>query len=307
MAEDQKRNGILRITFVIPTLNAGNVLDGCLSSIRKQSEKAEIIICDGGSTDNTYEISKKYRCSFFHNMKKLAEYGVQKGVFHTMTEFVVVFAADNELPREDWVEKVIKIFDYSKEVCALWGGVGVLDSDPPISKYFELIQSDPLNWFINKNLEGYIKNTTLFKVDPKKPLCWGANGIVYRTNKVKDIWAQEGYLGDNDAFQTMIEKGRNTVVYFPSLYVLHHHVKSLPDWIHKWQRNMRLHQHPTRNMRWIVPDFKLKLVLWFLYLPVCWIHAIYLAVKYDRNWLYHPICCWSQTIVYGIESIRKKL
>ena len=298
----------MTITFIIPTYNAEEYLERCLSSIRNQTLPAEIIIVDGGSIDRTYEIANKYDCLWLANPQKLAEFGLQRGILATNTDLVVVFAADNGLTNEKWLELVDLMFRHHLGLCSLWGKLIADKDDPPINKYFALIQSDPLNWFINKNLKEYLKQRNIFKVDPEKPLCWGANGIVYRTDRIKHIWEQKGYLGDNDAFQTMIEQGNNTVAYFDIPFVYHHHIKSLWHWIGKWQRNMRQHQHTTRNMRWIVPDFKFKLCLWFLYLPFCWIDAIYRAIK-DKNiyWLYHPICCWAQTMVYGIETIRKCL
>ena len=51
------------VTFIIPVLNAAGILENCLQSIRRQDyplEKIEIILADGGSTDGTPEIGKKY-------------------------------------------------------------------------------------------------------------------------------------------------------------------------------------------------------------------------------------------------------
>jgi len=298
----------MTITFVIPTFNAEEYLERCLRSIRNQTLPVEIIIVDGGSTDRTWEIADKYDCLWLANPLKLAEFGLKQGILATNTDLVVVFAADNELTSKKWAELVVSSFAHYPGLCALWGKLVSGDNDPPINKYFALVQSDPLNWFINKNLGEYLKKMEVISVDPKKPLCWGANGIVFKTDKIKPVWDREGYLGDNDAFQTMVEQGNNVVTYYDIPFVYHHHIKSLGHWVKKWQRNMRQHQHATRNMRWIVPDFKFKLVLWFLYLPFCWIDAFYRAIK-DGNvyWLYHPACCWAQTTVYITEVIRKCL
>ena len=63
------------IDAIIPTLNAESHLDKCLKSIRNMegAESVNIIIIDGGSTDNTLDIAKEYDC----------EIVVKKGMFST--------------------------------------------------------------------------------------------------------------------------------------------------------------------------------------------------------------------------------
>ncbi len=57
MASNEKKV----VSVVIPTLNSENYIVDCLKSIRNQSyEFVEIIVVDGGSTDRTVELAKKY-------------------------------------------------------------------------------------------------------------------------------------------------------------------------------------------------------------------------------------------------------
>jgi glycosyltransferase involved in cell wall biosynthesis len=50
-----------RITIVVPTLNQGRYIEGCIRSILLQSySNLELVVMDGGSSDNTIEIIKKY-------------------------------------------------------------------------------------------------------------------------------------------------------------------------------------------------------------------------------------------------------
>lgn len=306
----------LNISFIIPTYNAEYHLNKCLSSIRSQDypqEAIEIIIADGGSHDSTIEIARQYSCIILNNFKRLAEYGVQLGIQKASGEISVIFAADNELVGYNWIKKVGNIFAADKEITAVWGRLVSGKDDTALNKYFELIQSDPLNWFLNKNLDKYKKNMRIkgtdifsFRVDQYKPLVWGANGLAYRSEIIKGIWAQEGYLGDNDAFQCMIEQGKNKVAYFDHPFVYHHHVANLGDWVKKWRRNFSQHllsKQKTRNMNWVFAgSFKIKLFFWVLYsaIPVISLtHSIYLSIK-DKNiyWLYHPAANFLQLFTY---------
>ncbi|MCK7482651.1 MAG: glycosyltransferase [Candidatus Moduliflexus flocculans] len=50
-----------KISIIIPMLNMGRYLRECLTTIKKQNyPNIELIIIDGGSTDNTHEILAQY-------------------------------------------------------------------------------------------------------------------------------------------------------------------------------------------------------------------------------------------------------
>ena len=314
-----------KFSFIIPTYNACKHLDVCLKSIREQvfpQGEVEIIVADGGSLDNTIEIAKNYGSLILNNEKRLAEYGVGLGMKEAKGELSVVFAADNELVGKDWLPLVWSVFENNRDISALWGRLASGINDPALNKYFELIQSDPLNWFLNDNLKVYKKNARLiapfclkFKVDPRRPLVWGANGLVYRTQKIRPSWVKDAYMGDNDAFQSMIERGDNTVVYFERPFVYHHHVAQVSDWVRKWRRNFLHHfadKQDSRNMNWvIITGFKRKLIMWIFYNLFIFIsfgHSVYLAIR-DKNryWLYHPLIsflqCW--TYIFLVLGTKK--
>ncbi|MFC1674332.1 glycosyltransferase [Candidatus Omnitrophota bacterium] len=313
-----------KFSFIIPTYNASQHLECCLNSIRGQrypQEKIEILIIDGGSLDDTLAIAKRFKCRIFDNPKRLAEYGVQIGMQQAEGEFLVVFACDNELVSIDWVEKVLSVFDRDQGISAVWGRLASKAGDAGLNKYFQLIQSDPLNWFVNNNLNKYKAQAQdlhgdycVFEVAPQRPLVWGANGLTYRKERIKRVWGQEGYLGDNDAFQCMIEQGDNKVAYFGIPFVYHHHVAKLSDWIKKWKRNFTYHladKQKTRNMNWLFTnDFKMKLFFWAFYslLPIFSLsHSIYLYNKdKDIHWFYHPIVTWMQFTTYAYLVIFTK-
>lgn len=316
---------MLKFSFVIPTYNAHRHLDNCLKSIRQQKypqENVEIIIADGGSADETIEIAKKYDCKILENKKRLAEYGVQLGMRESKGDLSVVFAADNELVGDNWLTKVEGVFSSHQDLSAVWGRLVSGENDSSLNKYFELIQSDPLNWFLNDNLKLYKKNAVKihsdcfkFKMNGARPLVWGANGLVYRTQKIKPIWMCSDYLGDNDAFQIMIERLETSVAYFDSPFVYHHHVGRLSDWIKKWKRNFLCHfldKQNSRNMNWVINrDFKKKFLCWIVYnaIPVFLIgHSLYLAIKEkNRYWLYHPAASLAQFFTYCFLVVGTKM
>ena len=71
-------------TFVLPALNAsGSLFERALSSIRTQdypAELVEILVADGGSTDDTREVAERYGARVIENPNRLAEWGVKEGM-----------------------------------------------------------------------------------------------------------------------------------------------------------------------------------------------------------------------------------
>jgi glycosyltransferase involved in cell wall biosynthesis len=65
------------VSVVIPTKNSEKFLEACLRSIKNQTHKAlEILVVDGGSTDKTEKIARKYNTTFLTFRPK-----VPKGTF----------------------------------------------------------------------------------------------------------------------------------------------------------------------------------------------------------------------------------
>ena len=48
----------MNISVIIPTLNEGGNLPATLASLRRQATEHELIVCDGGSTDDTLDLAR---------------------------------------------------------------------------------------------------------------------------------------------------------------------------------------------------------------------------------------------------------
>ncbi len=316
-----------KFSFNIPTYNAAEHLDTCLQSIFSQDypqNRVEVLIADGGSTDDTLAIAAKYPVKLLYNPRRLVDYASKINASNATGDLLVAFAADNDLVSANWLSHVAQIFQTHQEISALWCDMIASESDPRINKYYELIKSDPMTAFLNKNLQWYLKNSKsisagretyhIFRVRKGRSLVWGANGMVFRTNLYKPIMLRDEYIGDNDVFQELIENGHDIVAFSPTLKVYHHHLKSFQHWMKKWERNYRLHtlSHlDTRNMNWMgMEHLKARLMLWFPYslVPVISLaHCTYLSVR-DKNvnWLYQPPAAFLQSYFLLKETLGSK-
>jgi len=324
--QSESHGNRLTVTFAIPALNEEARLARCLASIRAQEyprEDVKIIVADAGSSDRTREIAGEFGALVVDNPDTLAEYGLKRAMLNVTTDLAVVFAADNELPDVQWLSRVTRLFERSGELASVWGRLLASGDDPPANKYLALLQNDPLTFFVNKNLPGYLRDATrddsgepvyLFRVDPARPLPWGANGLVFKTGFIKPVWDVEGYLGDNDAFQLMVAGGHDLVAYMPELGIYHHSIASLSDWTGKFERNFARHfvsHYASRDMSWAFPsDFRRKFAAWLVYslfVPVSFLHSVYLALRdRDAHWLYHSPAAFLQTATYVKVVLRSR-
>jgi glycosyltransferase involved in cell wall biosynthesis len=312
-----------RVSFLVPTLDAAELLPRALGSIRRQAypqDQVEIIVADGGSQDETRGRAREgFGARVIENPKRLAEYGVKEAMLAATGELVVVFAADNELVGDSWLDRVAARFETDEELAAAYGRLVSGEDDPPLNKYVELIQSDPLNWFLNRNLEDYLAAGTagsdggiVFEVDPRRPVIWGANGLALRAEWARPQWSRAGYVADVDAFHAMVRSGHGRVVYYPDGFCYHHQVASLGDLRGKWIRNSRGHlfaQAGERDLDWVaVRGFRLRMALWLVYslVPVVSLaDALRRAISArSRHWLYHPAASFLQTVTYAEALVR---
>lgn len=313
-------------TILVPTYNSERRISRCLESVRRQEYPqscVQILIADGGSTDRTREIAESYGATVIDNPLRLAEEGLRAGMPHVRRSHVVIFADDNEFAQDSWLSSVEAIFGADQAVSAFFCRLGASDDDPAVNKYYALVESEPLSFYMNRNLRKYLSTAPVsgargvryqsFDVDPRLLLVWGANGLTYRTEVIVPIWDAGAYLGDNDAFQLMVEGGNSRVAYTRDLCVYHHHVNDLWSWRKKWSRNFRQHFLPniaSRNLNWLlVPHFKTRLLLWTFYslVPVVSIPVAFYRSLRDRDWhwLYHPAAAFLQAATYLSGALRE--
>ena len=308
----------IAFTFVLPTLNAaGPLFERALTSIREQvypGDLVEIVVADGGSTDSTAEDALRHGARVVPNPNRLAEWGVKEGVSAARGQVVVIFAADNELVGSDWLATLASLFEHDSKLAAVYGRLVSGAEDPPLNKYVALIQSEPLNWFLNRNLEDYLATASVgsngfatFEVEPERPLVWGANGLAVRREWALPVWSRPGYVADVDAFYAMVAAGHTRVAYTQRPYVYHHQVSTLGDYRRKWRRNAVQHlvqQSEDRDLAWVtVPGFRRRAFLWGIYSVVplfSTADALRRAAR-DRSpyWLFHPVVTFLQAVTYA--------
>jgi glycosyltransferase involved in cell wall biosynthesis len=96
-----------KVSFIIPTLNSGRTLEKCLKSIITQKYPSiEIIIIDGGSTDNTIDIAKRYATQVF-KFRGILGAARQLGIDHASGELITNWNSEIYIPDKDWLRRAV--------------------------------------------------------------------------------------------------------------------------------------------------------------------------------------------------------
>lgn len=316
------------ISIITPTLNSSRTIEEYIKSIKIQEYqgKVEILILDGGSTDDTLKIVKKYGAKIYSNKYKTGEAGKALGIKKSNGLIYAFIDSDNILPNKYWLTNMVKPFILSPEVLVSEPSKFIYrKSDFWLTRYFSLIgMGDPINLFIgNYDKYCYISNKWtnlnltqekkdgyfLVKLENKIPTI-GANGSLIRKS-VFDHYPVAEYLFDVDVLEYLIKK-QSVYIAKTDEGIIHLFSGDISTFIRKQRRrirdylyyrslNKRENSINSRYIYWGVIKFIISSVVVF---PLLIQTLIGFIRKKDYVWIFHPIACYITLFTYTYESIR---
>ena len=305
-------------SIVLPTYNRACELDACLENITSQDypgEKLEILVIDGGSTDETEDVVDKYKdfnVKFIFNPKKLYEPGVALGYQMSEGDLVVFFSDDNILPRRDWFRKMAVPFMENPDLAGAYPQIVIDRKDNYVNRHYSYMHVEPFHYFVFGNEA----NPRLFwKAYPEVlktedyviygfsitnyPIVALAQCTVLRSGLIHDSRTEK-----DDILQIvdMIEKGY-LFAYVPDAGIYHYSLKGFTHYIKKFKRRIELNLfrnigYVGRDREKLISDIRRKKEkIWPFYsLLLVWpfVDGIVGAVREkDPAWLFHPVACFS--------------
>jgi len=329
-------NELPSISVIIPTYNSGSVIGSCLDSITEQDYPGgliELIIVDGGSTDNTIKIVQQYRdrlnnIRILENKLKTGEAGKALGAKAATAEIIALIDSDNILPTKDWFKTMVSPFADpaivgTEPIAYTWRR-----EDSYITRYCALIgMNDPLCLFLGnydryslltgkwtglpvkqEDKGGYIEVTLSKEQIPTV----GANGFMIRQKALLQVNIGD-YLFDIDILCELINKygADNNKIAKVKTGIVHIFSGNLSTFIRKQRRRIEdfifFEKRALRKYPWKTRP-RQNLIKFILYsiigLPLFWQTIKGYLRKPDPAWFFHPIACWITLGTYGLGTIK---
>jgi glycosyltransferase involved in cell wall biosynthesis len=139
-----------RVSVIIATLNSSGTLSKVLDAISAQTypkSRIEVLIVDGGSTDNTLEIAHKFGCRIIHNKKVLPQWAKYLGYCKAKGEYLMFLDSDEEIRNSTSIErKVLALRTFPKAKAVTGSGYINPAGYPIINRYVNEF-GDPFSLF----------------------------------------------------------------------------------------------------------------------------------------------------------------
>lgn len=316
------------ISVLIPTLNAGRYLDGCLASIRSQdypTELIEIIIADAGSTDDTLEIAARHDVdAVVPNPGITAEAGRARLLRQATRELILSVDSDNYLVGRDWLRRMVAAL----EDPSVFGAEPIRwhydRRDRPLNRYFCLSGiNDPVSLFLGnyghyshvtgrwtgvphgeEQRQGYV----VVDILPGWIFTLGANGFLVRRAVVEQFGSRDHYF-DIDVIVELVEQGHRRVARV-DLEVGHHFARDLRALRRKVGRRAAdyLYWRSERRFPWLASRrsrLAAFVVSTVTVVPLILQSARGYARRPDPAWLYHVPVCWITLGTYAWYVLRR--
>lgn len=305
------------VSFVIPTYNAGKYLENCLKSVRKQNyprKNYEILVIDGGSTDNTLGIASRFGVKVLKNPHKDTESGKAIGIGKAKGAIIALVDADNELIQKNWLSEMVRPFIEDQTIFGVESQWTVKKHDSSLNQYFALLRiSDPVARRLHPKTkiiekEGY----RVYEVKIGDTPVIGANGFLYRKSFISKIGFGSKFEEVN-FIARLVKKGYLRYAVPKNVGIYHHYVRSVYGYIKKRIKIGRkfMARKAKGQNTWVDQAGRKDFMLSVVYNVSIVAPMIESIREYRRSknvaWFWHPFISFLTIVLYAWIFIFYKL
>lgn len=317
--------------MILPTLNEAARLPVVLDSIARQRyprECVEVLIADGGSTDETVAIAQSFGAKVFHNPMRRAEPGAAMLFRMATGDVAIAMAADNRFGDEHALARLALPFA-DPQITGAFPAVVSTREDGTTARYINAF-TDPFNHFVYGGATSPASYHRTYRIKRREPgyvvydfssgpvpLIALAQGFAVRLPYAKPAGADED---DMAPVGSLILQGCE-IAFVPEVHVEHHTVSGVGDALAKFGPRIRkritdAEQPVWRRLRAANRMRRLRAYLWPFYsvsfaFPT--IAAVYGLIRDRRQeWLYHPFLSaafgfefWRQATIVAFERLKR--
>jgi glycosyltransferase involved in cell wall biosynthesis len=308
-----------KVSIIIPTLNAGALLDNCLASVAAQDyprDRLEVILADAFSTDATRDIAKKYGATVIDDPGQNMEEGKRLALGRAGGDYVVFVDADNEFTHPDCLQRAVRALEKNPQALGVESYYLPSAKMSPFCAYLthRLHISDPICWLMTTDpllvaREGEVERWTLPERSFSYPL--GANGFVFRRADLESVKAGEQFQDTHVALHLM-KAGRREWLRITGRGVHHYYVQTLFGFLQKRRRAavhfLRVQEKAPVN--WMKEQPPVPAWMAALYCATCLGPAYHALTGFlrdgDPRWLWHLPASWASLlgVVWGMWTYK---
>lgn len=319
------------ISVVMATFNSMPIIEKCLQSIRWQDypqDKIEILVADGGSTDGTKKIIRKYNGKIIPENTGNPDMAKAISLSKAKNDLVLHLDDDNILPNQNWLSTMVKYFNQEPEAtgCYTWRYHHQFN-DTLLNRYFALIgANDPLAYFLGRaDRQHYLPPLNKYQLageavdkggyflvefNENNAPTLGANGFLIKRKLLTKVTNPKCFFHIDDNLR-LIKKGYNKYVVVKN-DIFHSSGERFWHYFKKRGRYLSivyLKQLPKREYFTFNPKTDwLQLILFAIYsntfiIPLFQSIQGFFAIS-DPAWFLHPLICLGIFWVYTFTVIK---
>ena len=327
------------LTIVIATFNSSKLLPRTLDALVNQSyprDRMEILIVDGGSTDDTLSIAKKYGCLVIDNPETEPVHAKMLGIQNASGKYLMVLDHDEVLVNPDSVKNRIELLEkYPSTKVALCSGYKRPANYSLLNEYISEF-GDPFSLFVynfSKGVgfqeKGLRRICEVLDDDETFLRCSFAktkNIPIFELCCLATITNLEWFRAHADIlenpqnmvhmFYIMLSKGCPEMILLKNDPLVHYSADSLKAYFPKlkWRIKNNIHFSDKGesgfNGRQKYTSYSKCKKYWFvpytILIPVCLLHGAYFAItRKNPIYLLHPVLCWYVLVNIVLEYGKK--